>query len=74
MFSIDLNIPFFAITFYVCFSAKLPKNVEPGSVADPERWLPLRERSTFKGRRRRNKREVGKGTQGGSSAALMAEL
>ena len=56
-------------------SAKVPANAEPGSVPDPERWLPLRERSTYKGRRRRNKRDVGKGTQGSAAAAsLMAEL
>nr|CAB3266574.1 signal recognition particle subunit SRP72-like [Phallusia mammillata] len=42
-----------------------PKNFIAGYTADPERWLPLRERSYYKGRRKdRRKGGVGKGTQG----------
>lgn len=45
---------------------KLPKNVDPKVDPDPERWLPRKDRSTYKGRRRDKRKEgVGKGTQGG---------
>jgi len=45
---------------------KLPKNYDPKVDPDPERWLPRKDRSTYKGRRRDKRKEgVGKGTQGG---------
>ena len=45
-------------------SGKLPKsNIEVGDL-DPERWLPRRERSYYRGRRKDKRKEVGKGTQG----------
>ncbi|XP_067929456.1 signal recognition particle subunit SRP72-like [Watersipora subatra] len=44
---------------------KLPKEYNPAVDPDPERWLPRRERSTWKGRRRDKRKEhVGKGSQG----------
>ncbi|XP_065286069.1 signal recognition particle subunit SRP72 [Dermacentor albipictus] len=45
---------------------KLPKNYDPNVDPDPERWLPRRERSTFKKRkdRRAASSAIGKGTQG----------
>lgn len=46
---------------------KLPKNYNAKVKPDPERWLPRRERSTFKQRKRR-RNEPMKGTQGGPSA------
>jgi len=42
---------------------KLPKNYNPAIPLDLERWLPLRERSYYKGKRRK-KNAIGKGTQG----------
>jgi len=47
----------------------LPKNYNPEVAPDPERWLPKRERSTWKGRRRerKNANAVGKGSQGAAS-------
>ena len=47
---------------------KLPKNFDPKVDPDPERWLPRKDRSTYKGRRRDKRKEaagIGKGTQGG---------
>ena len=41
---------------------RLPKNMD-GPI-DPERWLPLRSRSYFKGKRRDRKYKIGKGNQG----------
>ena len=41
---------------------RLPKNMD-GPI-DPERWLPLRSRSYYKGRRRDKKYKIGKGNQG----------
>ncbi|KAL2077696.1 hypothetical protein ACEWY4_027200 [Coilia grayii] len=53
---------------------KLPKNYDPKSTPDPERWLPIRERSYYRGRKKGKKKEqIGKGTQGATSAAS-AEL
>jgi len=47
---------------------KLPKSFNPEVDPDPERWLPKRERSTWKGRRRnKNKDNVGKGSQGATA-------
>ena len=53
---------------------RLPKHYNPNVAPDPERWLPRRERSTYRpkkvrDRRRRDQRaDVGKGTQGTSAA------
>ena len=48
----------------------LPKNylLNPNIPLDAERWLPLRERSYYKGKRRK-KNAVGKGTQGAVSSS-----
>lgn len=43
---------------------KLPKNYDANVDPDPERWLPRRERSYFKGKRRDKRKDIGKGTQG----------
>ncbi|KAG7269688.1 hypothetical protein CRUP_009750 [Coryphaenoides rupestris] len=55
---------------------KPPKNFDPKATPDPERWLPMRERSYYRERRRGKKKEqIGKGTQGattGGSAELDA--
>ncbi len=44
----------------------LPKKYDPSSKPDPERWLPLRERSYYRGKRGKRGKQaaVGKGTQG----------
>ncbi|XP_027692037.1 signal recognition particle subunit SRP72 isoform X1 [Vombatus ursinus] len=49
---------------------KLPKNYDPKVTPDPERWLPMRERSYYRGRKKGKKKDlIGKGTQGTASAA-----
>ncbi|XP_041074752.1 signal recognition particle subunit SRP72-like isoform X2 [Polyodon spathula] len=49
---------------------KLPKNCDPKATPDPERWLPMQERSYYRGRKKGKKKEqVGKGTQGATSGA-----
>ena len=53
---------------------KLPKNYEAGGDIDPERWLPMRERSYFRGKRKKNKKDVGKGPQGGYNTEKMHQL
>ena len=48
---------------------RLPKNFDPNAVIDQERWIPLRERSYFRGKRNKKKGQlIGKGTQGAVSA------
>ncbi|NWU97970.1 SRP72 protein, partial [Upupa epops] len=48
---------------------KLPKNYDPKVSPDPERWLPMRERSYYRGRKKGKKKDqVGKGTQGSTTA------
>jgi signal recognition particle subunit SRP72 len=54
---------------------RMPKVLDPAYKADPERWLPKRERSTFKRRkdkRAKMDRDVGRGTQGASAASAEA--
>lgn len=48
---------------------KLPKNYDPNAPIDLERWLPLKERSYYKGKRnkKKNQNAVGRGTQGAVS-------
>ena len=55
---------------------RLPKNYNPSVVPDPERWLPLRERSYYKRGKKRGFVPVGRGAQGSSSASskLMSQL
>uniref|UniRef100_A0A5G2QBU7 Signal recognition particle subunit SRP72 n=2 Tax=Sus scrofa TaxID=9823 RepID=A0A5G2QBU7_PIG len=49
---------------------KLPKNYDPKVTPDPERWLPMRERSYYRGRKKGKKKDqIGKGTQGASAGA-----
>ena len=49
---------------------KLPKNYNPAIPVDTERWLPLRERSYYKGKRNKKKNAIGKGTQGAVSGLI----
>ena len=53
---------------------KLPKNYEEGAEIDAERWLPMRERSYYRGKRKKNKKDVGKGPQGGYNEKHMQQL
>ena len=41
------------------FAAKLPKNYDLSATPDPERWLPRRERSYYKGKRRDKRKDIG---------------
>lgn len=52
------------------FLGKLPKNYDPKATPDPERWLPIRERSYYRGKKKGKKKEqIGKGTQGATGGA-----
>ena len=55
--------------------SKQPKNVDPDKKSDPERWLPLRERSYYRKGRKRGFAPL-RGSQGTSyaSALLVAQL
>ncbi|KAI1079251.1 hypothetical protein F5B20DRAFT_170592 [Whalleya microplaca] len=44
---------------------RLPKNYEEGKQPDPERWLPLRDRSTYRPKGKKGKKRVQEATQGG---------
>lgn len=44
---------------------KLPKNYEEGRKMDPERWLPLRDRSSYRPRGKKGKKKANESTQGG---------
>ncbi|KAH7141175.1 hypothetical protein B0J13DRAFT_503400 [Dactylonectria estremocensis] len=43
---------------------RLPKNYVPGTKPDPERWLPLRDRSSYRPKGKKGKKKAGE-TQGG---------
>ncbi|CAJ0949409.1 unnamed protein product, partial [Mesorhabditis belari] len=49
---------------------RLPKNYDPKVPPDPERWLPKQERSTWKAKKgkKHRDREIGRGTQGSTTA------
>ena len=55
---------------------KFPKNYDPSASPDPERWLPLRERSYYRKGRKKGASATSRGTQGASaaSASLIAQL
>lgn len=55
---------------------RLPKNFDPSVAPDPERWLPLRERSYYRKGKKKGVSTTARGTQGTSaaSASLMAQL
>ncbi|KAK3359255.1 hypothetical protein B0T25DRAFT_564276 [Lasiosphaeria hispida] len=44
---------------------KLPKNYDPNKKPDPERWLPLRDRSTYRPKGKKGKKRAAEATQGG---------
>ena len=47
--------------------SRVPKNVDAGKAPDPERWLPLRDRSTYRPRGKKGKQKAAALTQGGMS-------
>lgn len=44
---------------------KVPKNYEEGKTPDPERWLPLRDRSSYRPKGKKGKKKAAESTQGG---------
>ncbi|KAM0327744.1 hypothetical protein ACHAQA_006039 [Verticillium albo-atrum] len=44
---------------------KLPKDFEEGKKMDPERWLPLRDRSSYRPKGKKGKKKANDNTQGG---------
>lgn len=44
---------------------RLPKNFEEGKLPDPERWLPLRDRSTYRPKGKKGRKRAQEITQGG---------
>lgn len=48
----------------MCLTGKMPKN--PDAELDPERWLPRKERSYYRGKRRDKRKDIGKNIQTGS--------
>ncbi|KAL4887116.1 hypothetical protein BJY04DRAFT_48020 [Aspergillus karnatakaensis] len=45
--------------------SRLPKDYDASKTADPERWLPLRDRSSYRPRGRKGKQRAAERTQGG---------
>ncbi|EAW10468.1 signal recognition particle subunit SRP72 [Aspergillus clavatus NRRL 1] len=45
--------------------SRLPKEYDPSKTPDPERWLPLRDRSTYRPKGRKGKQRAAERTQGG---------
>jgi len=44
---------------------KLPKSYDPSKQPDPERWLPLRDRSSYRPKGKKGKKRAAEATQGG---------
>lgn len=53
--------------------SRLPKDYDPSKPPDPERWLPLRDRSTYRPKGKKNRQKVAEKTQGGVSVDRAAE-
>lgn len=47
--------------------SRLPKDYDPNKQPDPERWLPLRDRSTYKPKGKKGRKKAEQLTQGGMS-------
>ena len=47
--------------------SKLPKEYDPNKTPDPESWLPLRDRSTYRPKGRKDRQKAAEKTQGGVS-------
>lgn len=54
--------------------SRLPKDYDPSKPPDPERWLPLRERSTYRPKGKKGKAKAATLTQGGISSEEGLEL
>lgn len=44
---------------------RLPKNYDPNVKVDPERWLPMRDRSNYRPKNKKGKKKAAESTQGG---------
>jgi len=53
---------------------RLPPNADPSKKVDPERWLPMRDRSYYKPKGRKGKQKAAAATQGGPVAEESMEL
>lgn len=53
--------------------SRLPKDYDPSKPPDPERWLPLRDRSTYRPKGRKGRQKAAEKTQGGVSSEKGAE-
>ncbi|KAK8003646.1 hypothetical protein PG989_003365 [Apiospora arundinis] len=53
---------------------RLPKDYEEGKKPDPERWLPLRDRSTYRPKGKKGKKRAQEATQGGMVKEEVLEL
>jgi signal recognition particle subunit SRP72 len=49
--------------------SRLPKDFDPSNPPDPERWLPLRDRSSYRPKGRKGKARAAAATQGGVSTS-----
>lgn len=47
--------------------SRLPKDYDPSKTPDPERWLPLKDRSTYRPKGRKGRQKAAEKTQGGVS-------
>lgn len=47
-------------------TSRLPKDYDPSKTADPERWLPLRDRSNYRQKGKKKAKAVSAATQGGA--------
>ena len=53
--------------------SKLPKDYDPSRKPDPERWLPLRDRSTYRPKGKKGRQKAAEKTQGGASSEKAVE-
>lgn len=54
--------------------SKLPKDYDPSKTPDPERWLPLKDRSTYRAKGRKGRQKAAEKTQGGVSGEKVTDI
>lgn len=54
--------------------SRLPKDYDPAKTPDPERWLPLKDRSTYRPKGKKGRQKAAEKTQGGVGGEKGAEV
>lgn len=54
--------------------SRLPKDYDPAKTPDPERWLPLKDRSSYRPKGKKGRQKAAEKTQGGVGGEKSGEV